>query len=259
MPHRPPGPRPARAARLAVAAVAAAAAALLTVAGAALLPAQARPAANAGSAASASAERSGPQPYATVVPASARTDRGMFDVHRVGARLLFEIPDSLLGRDMALMSRYASAQEGLADGGATMAPNMVVRWERRDDRVVLRAVSHETSADSGSAMHLAVANSNFAPVLQAYPIRARNGGAGRGASVIDVTDSYLTDVPAFTLPRNRRTPLAVRAYDAGRSWLEWARSFPINVEVRVVQTYAADQPPSNARGGTVSFARRRGR
>jgi len=244
MPHRPPGLRPAHARRVAVAV-------LLTAASAAALPAQARPAATApGAASAASAERAtGMQPYASVVPATARTDRGMFDVHRVGARLLFEIPDSLLGRDMALMSRYASAQDGLADGGANMAPNIVVRWERRDDRIVLRAVSHQTSADSGSAMSIAVANSNFAPVLQAYPIRARNGAA----SVVDVTDSYTTDVPAFTLPRNRRGSLGVRSYDAGRSWVEWARSFPINVELRVVQTYAADQPPSNARGGTVSF------
>ena len=47
--------------------------------------------------------------------------------------------------------------------------------------------------------------------------------------------------------------MGVRRYDRERSWLEWARAFPTNVEVRVVQTYAADQAPSNSRGGTISF------
>jgi hypothetical protein len=189
------------------------------------------------------------QEYRAVVPATARTDRGLFDVHRVGDRLLLEIPDSLLGRDMALMSRYASVQDGLANGGDRMAPNMVVRWEARDGRVHLRAVSHENTATEGTAVHLAVQNSNFAPVLHSFPVRAR----GQGTSVIDATDLYLGDVPAFTLPRATRTRLAVRSYDRERSWLEWARSFPINLEVRVVHSYAADQPPSNPRGGAVSY------
>jgi hypothetical protein len=86
-------------------------------------------------------------------------------------------------------------------------------------------------------------------VLHAAPLRAR----GAGSSVIDVTDLYLGDSPIFSLPRQRRTQLGVRSHDRSRTWLEWARSFPINVELRVVRTYAADQPPSNPRGGSVSF------
>jgi hypothetical protein len=190
-----------------------------------------------------------PADYRSVVPATARTDRGMFDVHRVGDRLLFEIPDSLLGRDMAVMSRYAAAQADLADGGDRLGPNMVVRWERREDRILLRGVSHANTAEPGSPLALAVANSNFAPVLEAFPVRAR----GAASSVVDVTDLYLGDSPAFTLPRPVRTRLAVRSHDRNRGWLEWARSFPINVEIRVVQTYAADQAPSIQRGGSLSF------
>jgi hypothetical protein len=187
--------------------------------------------------------------YRTVVPTTATTDRGLFDVHRVDGRLLFEIPDSILGREMALMSRYARTQEGQANGGDRMAPNMVVSWEQRDDRVYLRAISHEKTADEGSSLHLAVENSNFAPVLYSFPVKAR----GNRTTVIDVTDLYMGDVPAFSLPRNQRTQLGVRNYDRDRSWLEWARSFPINVELRVVRTYAADRAPSNARGGSLSF------
>ncbi|NLG60877.1 MAG: zinc-dependent metalloprotease [Candidatus Cloacimonetes bacterium] len=188
--------------------------------------------------------------YRAVVPASAQSDDGMFTVHRVGERLLFEIPDSLLGRDMSLMSRYAEVQTDLADGGDRMGPNMVIRWERNGNRILLRGVSHANTADEGSPLAIAVTNSNFAPVLQSFEIRAR----GSGTSVIDVTDMVLGDVPTFTLPRQTRTRFGVRGFDRDRSWLEFAKSFPINVELRVVQTYAADQAPSVARGGTISFS-----
>jgi hypothetical protein len=190
-----------------------------------------------------------PRPYAEVIPNSANTERGLFAVHRVGEKLLFEIPDSLLARDMIIMSRYGQVQHGLSQVGANMAPNLVVRWERRDDRVYLRASSHETTADSGTARSIAVEDQNFAPVLQSFPVAAR----GEGSSVIDVTDLYVGEHPAFTLQRMQRTALVVRRYQRDRSWLEFARSFPTNVEVRVVQSYAADQPPSNARAGAVSF------
>lgn len=181
--------------------------------------------------------------------AQATVDAGLFTVHRQERRLLFEIPDAMLGRDMLIMSRFAKAQDGLADGGATMAPNIVVRWERRDGRIVLRGVSYSRTADEGTPLALAVENSNFAPVLASLPIQA----TGNGTSTVDVTDLYLGDSPTFTLPRARRTQLGVRGFNRERGWLEWVRSFPTNIEVRVVQTYAADQPPSNARGGSVSF------
>lgn len=187
--------------------------------------------------------------YHDVVPAAATSDEGLFRVHRVGPTLLFEIPDALLGRDMIIMSRYASAQQGLADGGAMMAPNIVVRWERRDDRLMLRALSYGTTADAGSPLAVAVGHSNFSPVLASLPIQAR----GDASSVVDVTDMYLGDTATFALPRARRTQLGVRSHDRDRTWLEWARSFPINIELRVVRTYVADQAPSNPRGGALSF------
>lgn len=189
------------------------------------------------------------RPYAEVVPPSAVTDPGLFHVHRVGERLLFEIPDSLLERDMIVMSRYHRVQEGLTNVGANMAPNVVVRWERRSDRILLRAVTHATTADREDNVSIAVENQSFAPILASLPVQAR----GDGTSVVDVTELYTGDTPAFTLPAGQRQRMQVRRYAGDRSWLEWSRSFPINVEVRVVQSYDAGQPPSAPRGGTISF------
>ncbi len=187
--------------------------------------------------------------YSEVVPASAESRQGLFHVHLVGDRILFEIPDAVLGRDMLIMSRYDKTQEGFADVGATMAPNLMVRWERRDDRILLRGVSEGMTADPADRVSLAVENSTFPSVVQALPIQAR----GNGTSVVDVTDMYMGDHPSFSMPQQRRSQLQVRSYDRNRSWLEFARSFPENVEIRVVRTYGAGSPPSAGRGGAVSF------
>jgi hypothetical protein len=183
---------------------------------------------------------------------SADTQEGLFTVHALDdERIVFEIPDEMLGRDMVVMSRYAKAQEGLAarGGGDRMADNMVVYWERRGDRIVLRTQSYSNTADADSPLALAVANSNFAPVIASFPIAIDR----HDSLVIDVTELYLGDHPAFSFPRQHRSDLGIQAYDPDRSWLEWARAFPENIEVRAVRSYDAEQPPSNPRGGTVSF------
>ena len=51
-------------------------------------------------------------------------------MHRTDDRLFFQIPDTLLGREMIVMSRYARTQDGLGGAGANMAPNLVAKWER---------------------------------------------------------------------------------------------------------------------------------
>ncbi|MFO8232728.1 MAG: DUF5117 domain-containing protein [Longimonas sp.] len=179
----------------------------------------------------------------------AEAEEGLFTVYELDDRILFEIPEAMLGRDMAVMSRYAQAQDGLAQGGGRLNQNMVVQWETRGDHIYLRTQSHSTTADEDDNVHLAVQNSNFAPVIARFPVEfTRNG-----AAVIDVTDLYMGDHPSFSLPEQRRSDLGVRAYDRDRSWLEWTRSFPENIEIRSVRTYDATNPPSNERGGTVSF------
>jgi len=182
---------------------------------------------------------------------AAESEEGLFTVYQPDGRIVFEIPDDMLGREMVVMSRYARSQEGLArlGGGDRMTANMVVQWERRGDRIHLRTRSHSNTAREDSPLHLAVENSNFPPVIASFPVEIDRDGS----SVIDVTELYLGDHPSFSLPKNERENLEVREFDPDRSWLEWTRAFPENIEVRAVRTYDAANPPSNPRGGTVSF------
>jgi hypothetical protein len=84
-----------------------------------------------------------------VIPARAVTDEGVFDVHRVDDRWFFEIPDSLLGRDMLFISRIAGVPSGF--GGFTSAGTSlherVLRFERTGDRIIARYMRFDAVAD----------------------------------------------------------------------------------------------------------------
>ena len=191
----------------------------------------------------------GMKPYAEVVPADAKTEEGLFDVHRTDGELLFEIPNDLLGTELLLVSRIARTADNLGYGGEK-SNTQVVRWERQDDRILLRVVSYENVADDTLPVYRAVRNSNLPPILAAFDIEALSPDSS--AVVIDVTDLYTTDVQALGLWGSRRSRHEIRRLDEGRSYVAWAKSFPENVEVRHVLTYQANEPPSNSSTGTIT-------
>ena len=190
------------------------------------------------------------KPYGEVVTEEAVSDSGLFVVHRVDEKLLFEIPDSMLGREMLLVSRRARTAQQLGFGG--MKNNtQTIRWQRRQDRILLRVTSHEIVADDSLPIYEAVVNATFEPIVKAFDIEAISEDSS--AVVIDVTKLYTGDVPMLGLSRPLRERFKVTTLDDGRSFVEWAKSFPRNIEVRVILTYSASQPPANLSTGTLSL------
>src|SRR5262245_31557759 len=49
------------------------------------------------------------KPYKDVVTADAKTATGFFKVHKIDDRCLFELPDSILGRDLLTVNRIAKS------------------------------------------------------------------------------------------------------------------------------------------------------
>ena len=191
----------------------------------------------------------GMKPYSEVVTGEAVTDEGLFDVHTVGDDVLYEIPVSELGKEMLLLTRISKTPDGAGYGGSKTNTS-VVRWERNRDRILLRLVSYENVADPEEPISAAVRSSNFEPVIAAFDIQAMSPDSS--AVVIEVTELFTSDIPMLGLQSFRRSQYGVRRLDGDRTYVEWVRSFPTNVEVRRVVTYEATQPPSNSATNTVS-------
>ena len=182
-----------------------------------------------------------PRPYNRVVTADAKSRDGLFKVHQIGSRLLFEIPRRELNRDILLVSEIAKTTLGVGYGGQALN-NRVLRWERRDHRVLLRGVSYEVVAtDSTSPVVGAVQAANVNPIIGVFNVEAYGRDS---AMVIDVTRLF-TQVPAEMSPAQRISPRA--QLDANRSWIERAVAFPDNVNVHATLTF--NNPPAAGGGG----------
>src|SRR6185503_3971361 len=166
-----------------------------------------------------------PQPYNRVVTGQAQTKQGLFKTHRIGERLLFEIPRRELNKDILLVQEIAQTTLGAGYGGQS-AGNRVLRFERRDNRVLLRGVSYEVvSSDSTQPVAGAVAAANVPPILAIFNVESYGPDS---AVVIDVSRIFTQPPPEFS-PAQRVG--AGYTIDATRSWIERAASFPDNVNV----------------------------
>ncbi|MBK8143007.1 MAG: DUF5117 domain-containing protein [Chitinophagaceae bacterium] len=54
-----------------------------------------------------------PKAYKDVITGKAKTDDGLFKVHKVEEKFFFEIPDTLLGRDILVVARLSKAPAGI--------------------------------------------------------------------------------------------------------------------------------------------------
>ncbi len=175
----------------------------------------------------------------------------MFTVHRIGARLLFEIPRNQLDRDQLLVTEIAKTVLGSGYGGQAVS-NRVYRWERHEHRVFLRSVSYEAMADPETPEYRAVQDANVNPIIAAFNIEAY----GRDSTMVIDVSRLFTQPPAELGP-GARIPGNV---DTNRSFLNSATPFPDNVNVYATLTFAqaggggrgAAAPAPGGRGGAAN-------
>jgi len=178
------------------------------------------------------------QPYSKVVTKKHKTDEGLFKVHTKDDNYLFEIPDSLLRREMLMVTRIAKTASNIGFGGGK-TNTQVLRWEKKNKNILLRVVSHDVVADTILPVHEAVVNSNLEPILFSFPIKAFSKDST--ATVIDATSLFSTDVKPLGFPSFYRKKYQATRMDKTRSYIERVSSYPRNIEVRHVKTYLANK------------------
>src|SRR5262249_50715942 len=155
-----------------------------------------------------------PRPYASVITPAAKTEDGLFKVHRIGESLYYEIPKAQLGKDFLWNTQIKKTTIGAGYGGQT-AGSRGARWGLRSDRVLLLNIDYSLVAEQSLPIAQAVDDANFPTIIRAFNVAAYNSG---GDPVIDVTQLFLSDVPEFSV----RGRVGGRGYDASRSFLERA-------------------------------------
>ncbi|GHE54729.1 glutaminyl-tRNA synthetase [Roseivirga thermotolerans] len=194
-------------------------------------------------------KKGGIQPFEKVITKDAESDEGLFNVHKLDDKYYFEIPDALLGRDMLMVTRIAKTASGIGFGGGKTNTQML-RWEKVQDRIQVRIISTTITAADSLPIAEAVLNSNFAPILASFPIKAH--AKDSAGSVIDVTSLLTGDNKTMGLPNFYRTQYRVTRLDNDRSYITRVSSYPENIELRHVKTYLAGNSPSADDDGSIT-------
>lgn len=182
-------------------------------------------------------------------------DTGLFTTYKVDGKYYFEIPDSLLDREMLVVTRFVKTPVGLKSFGQQYGGeevnNQVWKWQRHDKQVFVRVPSYSVRADSTSDMYQSVKNSNLDAVLASFEIKAYNKDTT--GVLVDVTDFYNGDVAAISAPDNIKKQYKLAGIDNSRSYIDTIKSFPVNVEVRTLKTFRAGESPTDNSTAALTF------
>ena len=194
-----------------------------------------------------------PKAYSDVITSKAITKQGLFTVHKVDEKWYFEIPDSLLNKQILAVTRYSRTPAGGNVYGGELANQQTVRFERGpNNNIFLRVVTTVNVADSSNQIYKAVTNSSENPIAAVFDIKAfgRDTVNNRDSAsiVIDVTDFFRGDNQIVSInPWDKRT-YNLSGLISDRSYIDNINSYPLNTEVKTVKTFG-----SSASFGGFSF------
>src|SRR3954463_13347953 len=201
----------------------------------------------------------GPKPYKEVITDKAKTDEGLFKVHKIDDKYFFEIPDSLLNREILVVNRISKAAAGMRSGffgyaGDQIGQNVVKFEKGPNNKIFLRTISYaEYAKDSTSPMFWAVTNSNIQPIAAAFDVKAygkdSSANSASASSVIEVTDYVNSDNDVLFFNSNIKSTVRLGGLQSDKSYTVGIRSFPINVEITTVKTFARTPVAPGGFGG----------
>jgi hypothetical protein len=204
---------------------------------------------------------SGPRPYSEIITAKAKTSRGLLTTHRVDDKYYFEIPDSLLNREILIVNRISKAPAGARAGflgyaGDEISENVVTFEKGPNNKIFLRSISYlEVGRDSGG-MYQSVRNSNLQPINAAFPISAYHTDSltQEKSSVVELTDYIMGDNDILFFDARIKRALGLNQYQRETSYIIDVKSFANNVEIQTVKTYMRTPVPGFGQAAPVSFA-----
>ncbi len=196
--------------------------------------------------------KAGPKAYKDVITDKAITRKGLFTVHKVEDKWYFEIPDSLLGRNLLIVNRLSKAAAGMRNfffgyAGDQIGNNVVEFDKGPNNKIFLKKISFdEMSKDSTQAMYRAVTNSNIQPIVAAFDIACFSKDST--GSVIEITNYINTDNDVLNFASNLKTLFQVGALQTDKSYVVSVKTYPVNIEIKTVKTYTKSAGPAAQTG-----------
>ncbi|MGZ3846403.1 MAG: DUF5117 domain-containing protein, partial [Flavisolibacter sp.] len=200
----------------------------------------------------------GPRPFNEVITSKAKTNKGLLTVHRLEDKYFFEIPDSLLNREILVVNRISKAPAGARAGflgyaGDEISENVITFEKGPSNKIFLRSISYSEQGRDSAGMYQSVRNSNLQPINAAFPVAAYHTDSVSNAksTVVDVTEYLMGDNDILFFDSRVKRQLGLTAYQRETSYLIDAQTFPTNLEIQTAKTYMRTPP---ALPGTITLS-----
>jgi Met-zincin/Domain of unknown function (DUF5117)/Domain of unknown function (DUF5118) len=194
-------------------------------------------------------QSSGPRPFSEVITNRAKSSKGLLTVHRLDDKYFFEIPDSLLNREILVVNRISKAPAGARAGflgyaGDEISENVISFDKGPSNKIFLRSLSYSEQGRDSAGMYQSVRNSNLQPINAAFPVAAYHTDSVSNArsTVIEMTDYLMGDNDILFFDARVKRSLGLNAYQRETSYIIDAQAFRDNVEIQTTKTYMRTPP-----------------
>lgn len=190
--------------------------------------------------------------YKKLITSKAITKKGLFTMHQVEQKYYFEIPDSLLGRDMLLASRVAAISNNQDVAAGQMPKNpLQIRFTKDASKVYLHHIVTSNIGDPSEAIYKSLELNNIDPIMEAFEIKAVTPDST--ASLIEVTKFFCSDVKILNPFQESNifdkifgTSRLAGTFKADLSSITDFKAFPLNVVMISRLTYEVEKTPFTA-------------
>ncbi len=214
------------------------------------------PAANAGG----GNKPSGVKPYKEIITDKAKSDAGLITVHQVDEKWYWEVSDSVIGRDLLIVTRISKSATGLNNGftgyAGDIVNNNVIRLQKGpNNKLFIQRVSYDQRGSDDNGMYKAVVNSNLQPIVQAFDIKALGGDSTstNRSLVVDVTDFLNLENDILFFNARVRTGFQLGSNQTDKSYIKEIRAYPVNMEIKTVKTYSRSSATEGASSFTIEL------
>ena len=171
--------------------------------------------------------------------------QGLFDVRHIEKDWYFEIPEAALGRLFLAVTRFVSVPQDFGMLSGEEVNYNTVYFERYDDKTMfLRSWAHSQTADPKSNISELVRKATIDPIVYKFDIIGKDKKTGK--MLVNVTKLFKGDNKIAGFTANDRTQVKLGTLQDDRTFIDTIKTYPINIEVSTLRTYAANPGKSMA-------------
>lgn len=191
--------------------------------------------------------------YDKLIKEGGSKEDGLFTVRHIKDNWYLEVPDSLLGRMMLAVTRFASVPQGFKLlSGEEVNRSVIYLEQYGDKRLLMREYVQSQFARPGDRIAISLQQSVNDPIVNSFDVIGRNPDTR--AQLIDITKWVLSDNKITSFTASDRTIVGVGSVQADRTFIDTLKTYPINLEIRTLRTYAmSGSKVPTARSGSATL------